>query len=262
MGKQVVVEVHPCRVKEGVALGTGHLLASDVAAMSQEPASKFLFQYLTSAEHVSALGLHLPSPLGVPSTSGAASNPAHPTPPFHSDIEAAHGPANSFLRRANSLLLSLLTPAQKLQFLSALYDSPSLAPLLSTGVKDDLNTATLRLTAEILAEAPPRGTFPTPVSATSLPANDTPSFNPASRLPAAALATTRRASPIDTTSGLHLRPPPIRSPSKPVRIGSPRKSPLSVHVSTEQAADGVEVSGGEAARKEVLGAEGEGSKEN
>lgn len=233
--------------------------------MSQEPACKFIFQYLTSAEHVSALGLHLPSALGAPSTGGAAIGPMPPIPPFHSDLEAAQGPANSFLRRANSLLLSLLTPAQKLQFLSALYDSPSLAPLLSTGVKDELKAATLRLTAEILAEAPPRGSIPTPaqsVPAACLPANDLPPFDPASRLPAAAVATTRRASPIDTTSGLHLRPPPIRSPSKPVRIGSPRKSPLSVHVSTEQAADGVEMSGGEAARKEVLSTEREESKEN
>ncbi|ORY73415.1 hypothetical protein BCR35DRAFT_307143 [Leucosporidium creatinivorum] len=268
--KKVVLMIHKCRMKEGTVLGSGHLLAADVAGMDQTEATKFVWQYLTSPEHVSALGLTPPEAYGSAPTPTAlasphllgstrTSSPAQVKP----SLEGASDPANAFLRRANSLLLALLTPSQKLQFLSNLASSPTLAPFLTSESRSELDSTIRTLAAQSLGEASgvqiPKPTKPLPRRANSTPSvTNTPSGveneGPAARLSGAALAGARRPSPLSVEvagdgGALHLRPPSIRSPSRPAstRPGSPRKSPLSGSF--------VQVQGGE--EEEAMEAESE-----
>lgn len=245
--KKVVLLIHKCRMTEGTKLGSGHLLATDVAGMEEGATTKFQWQYLTSPEHVSALGLNppetgggvaSPAPGASPQLSGSASNssPAQAAP----GLEGATDPANAFLRRANSLLLSLLTPTQKLDFLTNLAKSPSLSPYLSDASMSELDATIRTLSAEVLGGVQaPKATKPLPRRSDSAPATVITKYGvendgSATRLSVAALAGARRPGPLSVEAAsdggsLHLRRPSIRSPLRPssARPVSPRKSPLS-----------------------------------
>lgn len=249
--KKVVLSIHKCRMREGTALGSGHLLTADVAGMEEVASARFVWQYLTSPEHVSALGLgSTETNNDIPAVSPRPSNSASPFSPAPGSLEAAADPANAFLRRANSLLLSLLTPTQKLDFLSNLAESPSLAPYISEASRGELNAMLSTLGAEVTSgvQTPtatkllPRRADSAPVTASAI--HGVENDGPATRLSIGALAGARRPDPLSVEAiadggSFHLRPPGIRSPSRPspARPSSPRKSPLSdslVQVGGEQ----------------------------
>lgn len=74
------------------------------------------------------------------------------------DLASAADPSNAFLRLTNSLLLSILTPAQQALFLRKLAASESLEPHLSPAYKDDLAAMIQRLTASATQSAERRNT--------------------------------------------------------------------------------------------------------
>jgi hypothetical protein len=252
-------------MKEGTKLGSGLLLAADVSGMEEGATTRFQWQYLTSPEHVSALGLSPPEKRdGVPSPAFGASPqlcssyPSSSTVKTTAGLEGGTDPANAFLRRANALLLSLLTPTQKLDFLSNLAKSPSLSPFLSDASRSELDETIRSLSAEVLGGVQaPRATKPLPRRADSAPISSTTygaeNDVSATRLSVAAPAGPRRPSPlsVETASdggSLHLRPASIRSPSRPssTRPSSPRKSPLSdSFVQVEGEEDGAAAAGTE-----------------
>lgn len=243
-------------MKDGTKLGVGHLLSADVSWTSQvrsrftsalrahsSPLSlqdfvKFTFQYLTNPQHVSDLGLTalLPHPTAIRPVSGAAS-PSSSTSADVRALEDAPDPANTFLRATNSLLVSLLSPEQKLEFLRALSASPTFTPYLSPGAKAEMQETIARLSSELSAatpRAPPLRTESAPVSI-----SPTAKEGASSHLMFGSLSYTRTTgdtldSPVEAAregEWLTVRRPPIsaiRSPERPsVREGSLlRKSPL------------------------------------
>lgn len=116
----------------------GKLNISDVLWSNDEPVARFKWHYLLNPDHVTVLGLDQDSSADAQS----ASNATCPSP----------DPAVAFLRRTNSLLVSLLTPAQRLDFLRQIAESSTITSMVSPATKTELDTALAILTQRMTVQ--------------------------------------------------------------------------------------------------------------
>lgn len=135
--------------------------------------------------------------------------------------------SNEFLRRTNDLLVALLSPSQKLEFLSLLTTSPETTPFLVDGAKEELEAIKARLlenpSIDAVVESARAARGEGTVAGEGGVKYDSMSGDTAKR-------GGRKAPPAelvrpDVANLSQIRSPPVRSGSRsPTKFGSPVKS--------------------------------------
>ncbi|KAL8283658.1 hypothetical protein RQP46_005453 [Phenoliferia psychrophenolica] len=113
-----------CRMKSGTVKGIGNMLLKDVEWMENDnsPAAVFTWYYTASEEQLEELGVKpaakpsSPNPIDELRQASSSAYSAH----FSTQPPDAVLLSNAFLRKTNDVLLQLLTPSQKITFLSIL----------------------------------------------------------------------------------------------------------------------------------------------
>ena len=140
---------------------------------------------------------------------------------------------NEFLRRSNDLLVALLTPTQKIEYLSRLITSPETLPFLVDGSKEELEAIKNRLVEKASIDA---------VIESARAARNEGASNGDTQMEDVIMSDStkkggRKAPPTglvrpDDANLLTIRSPPVRSGSRsPMKLGSPVKG-ISMGVAT------------------------------